>query len=84
MNSLTLLGLAAATCTTIAFIPQVVKTWKSKHTKDLSLPMYSFFTFGVGLWLLYGILRVDYPVMIANAFTFAFSCILLYLKIKYK
>ncbi|MCH8487942.1 MAG: hypothetical protein LAT75_13845, partial [Candidatus Cyclonatronum sp.] len=50
---ITVVGLLAATCTTISFLPQVIKTWKSKSAKDLSLGMFSIFATGVFLWLVY-------------------------------
>jgi MtN3 and saliva related transmembrane protein len=55
MNTIQLLGLFAGGCTTIAFLPQVIKTWKSRSAKDLSLSMFSIFCLGVALWLVYGI-----------------------------
>ena len=77
----TVLGLVAATCTTVAFIPQALKTIK---TKDLSLPTYILLVVGIILWLLYGILMHDLPVIIANAVTFFFIGTILVLKIKHK
>ncbi len=56
MNLITIIGLAAGICTTIAFLPQAVKTWKSKSAKDLSLGMYSILCTGILLWLIYGFL----------------------------
>lgn len=84
MNYITFIGIAAAGCTTFAFIPQAIKTIKSKHTKDLSLGMYSLFTVGIVLWLTYGIQIKDVPIMSANIITLIFSGIILILKIKYK
>ena len=63
---ITLLGLIAATLTTIAFIPQVIKAWLSKSTKDISLIMYALVTTGILLWLIYGILISDIPLIFAN------------------
>ncbi len=84
MNSTQLLGLAAGACTTIAFLPQVIKTWKSRTAKDLSLGMFSFFCFGVLLWLIYGIMMRDIPVIIANLFTLILASILLFFKLSFK
>lgn len=78
------LGLAAGTLTTIAFIPQVVKTWKSRYTRDISLGMFMIFSIGTLLWLLYGIRIGAVPVVIANAVTFGLSLTILVFKIKYK
>ena len=84
MDTFTIIGLVAATCTTISFLPQAIRTIKTKHTKDLSLSMYLILTSGVFLWLVYGILVKDLPLIIANAITFAFTFTILILKIKYK
>jgi MtN3 and saliva related transmembrane protein len=84
MTWITILGLAAAAGTTISFLPQVIKTLKTKQTKDISLWMYIIFTTGVFLWLVYGFLIKDIPLIIANAITFAFAGIILILKISAK
>ena len=59
MNTTQLLGLVAGSFTTIAFLPQVLKTWRSRSAKDLSLGMFSFFCLGVAMWLAYGILVIN-------------------------
>lgn len=64
-----LIGYCAATLTTIAFLPQVIKVWRSRSAKDISLPMYGLFTLGTALWLAYGILSHSLPVIAANAIT---------------
>ncbi len=84
MSALTVLGLIAASLTTIAFVPQVHKTWKSKSAKDLSLGMYLIFTTGVVLWLTYGILKPDLPIIVANVVTLSLTLVLLYFKIFYE
>lgn len=80
--SITLLGFIAAFCTTVSFLPQAIKTLKTKRTKDLSLPMYAILAIGVFLWFLYGILIKDKAVTVANAITFIFVLPILILKIK--
>lgn len=80
----TVLGLVAATCTTIAFIPQALKTIKTRNTKDLSLSTYVLLVVGIILWLIYGFLMQDLPVIIANAVTFFFIFTIMVLKIKHK
>ena len=80
----TILGLIAAICTTIAFLPQAIKTIKTKQTKDLSLGMYLVLTTGVLLWIIYGILIGDLPIILANSITFIFTATILILIIKYK
>lgn len=84
MNKVQLLGLVAGSCTTIAFLPQVIKTWKSGSAKDLSLGMFSFFCFGVLLWLIYGIMVGDIPVIVANLLTLILASSLLFFKLKFK
>ncbi|HRJ31495.1 MAG: SemiSWEET family sugar transporter [Cyclobacteriaceae bacterium] len=84
MNTIQLLGLVAGSCTTAAFIPQVVKTWKSRSAKDLSLGMFSIFCTGVLLWLAYGLLIMDIPVIIANMVTLVLASFLLVLKLRWK
>ncbi len=84
MNFITILGLVAATCTTIAFIPQAIKTIRTKHTKDLSLGMYALLTIGIILWLTYGVIKNDLPIILANGVTLVFAATILFLKIKYK
>ena len=79
-----IIGYIAAILTTSAFIPQAVKTIKTKHTKDLSLTMYIALTTGILLWLIYGIFLKDLPIVLANGITFIFTFIILVLKIKHK
>ena len=77
------IGSAAATLTTIAFIPQAWKVWRTKHTADISMGMYILFTLGVALWLAYGILLESWPIIIANAFTLALAGAVLAMKNKF-
>ncbi|MBL7857184.1 MAG: SemiSWEET family sugar transporter [Cyclobacteriaceae bacterium] len=84
MNETQILGLVAGSCTTVAFLPQVVKTWKSRSAKDLSLGMFSFFCFGVLLWLVYGIMVKDIPVIAANMVTLMLASTLLFFKLRFK
>jgi MtN3 and saliva related transmembrane protein len=64
-----IIGLIAAVCTTFAFIPQVMKVWKTKQTKDLSLRMYSIMFIGILLWLVYGIRIDSLSIILANVIT---------------
>lgn len=64
-----IIGLIAAVCTTFAFIPQVMKVWKTKQTKDLSLRMYSIMFIGIILWLVYGIRIDSLSIILANVVT---------------
>ena len=78
-----LIGFIAAICTTVCFLPQLIKAWKTKSTKDISLAMFLILTFGVLMWLAYGFLINSMPVIAANAFTFIIAVGILLLKIKY-
>ena len=84
MNLVELIGFMAAVMTTIAFVPQVIKTFKTRSADDLSLGMFIIFTLGVVLWLIYGIIILKYPIIVANAFTLVLSCTLLYYKMTFK
>jgi len=80
---ITFIGLAAAFCTTVAFLPQVIKTWRTRSTKDISLVMFLVFTTGIFLWLVYGVLLRDVPLIVANGTTFVLSATILYLKLRH-
>jgi MtN3 and saliva related transmembrane protein len=84
MNYTTIIGLAAAALTVIAFFPQLMKVWKTKSTKDVSLSTFSIFCAAVSLWVVYGILMEDLPIMISNFLVFIQAFIILILKVKYK
>ena len=77
------IGSAAATLTTTAFIPQAWQVWRTRHTADISLGMYALFTFGVALWLTYGILLAAWPIIIANSVTLLLAGAVLVMKIKF-
>ena len=74
-------GSIAATCTTLAFIPQAIHSYKTRDLSGISLPMYSIFTLGVAMWLVYGLLKQDWPIIIANTVTVALSAMILVLKV---
>ena len=84
MDTIQLVGLVAGMLTTIAFLPQVIKTWKSRSAKDLSLGMFSLFCLGVALWLAYGFLVMDIPVITANLLTLMLASTLLFFKLRFK
>lgn len=75
------IGLIAACLTTISFLPQVLQVLKTKNTKSISLNMYIIFVIGVLMWLTYGILIKDLPIILANLFTGVLSSTILYYKI---
>jgi MtN3 and saliva related transmembrane protein len=83
INFTTLIGLIAATGTTASFIPQALKIIRTKDTKSISLSMYIMFISGVLLWLVYGIIKQDIPMIIANGITAVFAGIILFFKLKY-
>ncbi len=78
-----LVGTVAAALTTIAFVPQAYHSYKTRDLSGISLPMYSAFTLGVALWLAYGVLKQDWPIIIANVITLVLSLLILILKIKH-
>ncbi len=81
MNTQDWLGYAAAALTTGSFLPQAVLTLRTRDTRGISLAMYSAFTAGVALWLLYGIALEQWPIVVANAVTLALATTILATKI---
>lgn len=84
MSLITLVGIAAAIFTTIAFLPQAIKTIRTKQTLDLSLSMLAAQSMGNFIWIIYGFLISDFPVTVANIITLSLVLIILFLKVKYK
>lgn len=84
MDPLNIIGFAAAFFTTISSLPQVIKTIKLKETKDISFWMWTFLALGIFLWLIYGILKKDFPIILANGISLLLVLIVLGLKIKLK
>lgn len=81
---ITTLGLTAGLLTTIAYLPQVIKTWKSKSANDLSWSMLITLCIGIILWLVYGFSVGDVPIITANVVTLILASVILGLKIRYK
>jgi MtN3 and saliva related transmembrane protein len=77
-----IVGLIAGLCTTMAFLPQVIKVWQHRSTKDISLMMYIIFCFGVALWFFYGFFVGSLALLLANAVTFILAFFILLMKIK--
>jgi len=75
-------GSLAGGLTTIAFIPQVVRTWKTRSAQDISLFMFLLFSCGVMLWLIYGIMLQALPIILANGITLTLSTSILALKVR--
>ena len=78
-----LIGYGAAVLTTAAFVPQALKSWSSGDLSGISLTMYSLFTLGVALWLIYGIALHSWPIILANGITLALAGLVLFLKISH-
>ncbi len=78
-----LVGFVAATCTTVAFLPQVIKIWRTRRTEDISLSMYIIFSAGVALWLAYGLFISAWPVVVANAVTLVLALFILAMKLRH-
>ena len=78
-----MLGYAAATLTTASFVPQAWRTFRTKDVSGISLRMYSVFTLGVAVWLAYGIVLKEVPMMVANSSTLVFALAVLVMKLKY-
>jgi MtN3 and saliva related transmembrane protein len=84
MNSITsTIGFIAAILTTISFVPQVLKVWRTRSAKDISLGMYSLFTLGIAAWLVYGVLIDSWPVILANLVTLMLAGSVLVMKLKF-
>ena len=83
MTNIDTLGMVAGTISAITFLPQVIKTWKSKSAKDISMLMFSFATISVILWLIYGIIINNWPVIYTNGCVLILSLIMLYFKLRF-
>jgi MtN3 and saliva related transmembrane protein len=84
MDVATIIGLLAGALTTCAFLPQVIKTVKTRSTKDISLVMFSVTATGLFFWLLYGILSGSVPVIIANSVSLPLALTIVAFKLKFK
>ncbi len=83
MSATSLVGFLAAICTTSAYIPQAVRAWRTRSTHDLSLKMYVIMTTGTALWLLYGVVNGDWPLIAANTISLGLTLSILFLKFRY-
>ncbi len=83
MDLSALIGTLAAVCTTLAYIPQAVKTIRTKHTQDISLALLALITTGTIFWTIYGILRTDWIIVLTNVLTGTFTCIVLIYKLRF-
>ena len=78
------IGYAAAFCGTVSLIPQIIKLWKERSAKAISATMYLIYTFGVVLWLIYGIMINSIPLIIAEIITLVLSIAILIMKYLWK
>jgi len=83
MSLVSVIGLVAAFCTTAAYVPQVLRIWKTRSTQDISLGMFALMNFGVACWIVYGIAIASAPVIIANGATLVLAGAILVLKLKH-
>jgi MtN3 and saliva related transmembrane protein len=74
-------GSLAGFLTTASFLPQVIKTWRSRSTRDISLTMWLMFSVGVALWVFFGFLAESWPIVVTNAVTLVLAVMVLWLKI---
>ena len=83
LNYIDFFGFSAALLTTIAFLPQLYKTWRTKSADDVSLIMLILFIIGLICWIIYGLKIHSIPILVANIITFIFNFSILILKITY-
>ncbi len=83
MELITVIGLAAAICTTVSFLPQAIRIIRSKETRDISLLTYILLDVGVLMWLVYGIMLGKMPIILANGATLVLTTVILILKIRF-
>jgi MtN3 and saliva related transmembrane protein len=83
MQASDLLGWLAATLTTAAFVPQAWRTYRTRDVSGISLRMYGMITLGVALWLAYGIVLQEAPMIVANSLGLLLACAVLVMKLRY-
>ena len=79
-----IIGIIAGTCTTISFVPQIIKIFRTRHARDISLAMYIVLTTGIFLWLVYGIFLGEFPIILANAVAFILCLSVIVMKLAYR
>ncbi len=82
MFHIDIIGYFAAVLTTFSFLVQAIQSWRTRDLSGISVGMYSMFTLGVALWLIYGIVIESWPLMVTNALTFLFALSILLMKLK--
>lgn len=78
------IGYVAATLTTVSFLPQALKTIRTRDTRGISLGMYVVFTLGVGCWFFYGLVLSSWPMIVSNLVTLGLSATILVMKLRYR
>lgn len=84
MSGVEILGYSAGAITSLTFLPQVIKTWKERSAKDISLMMFLIAALNEVMWIVYGILKNDWVIILTNAVVLLMSLTMIYLKLKYK
>ena len=84
MTAIEILGLAAGTISSITFLPQVTRIWKTKSAKDLSMNMLFLLILGVSMWLVYGVVQKDLAIIYTNSMVLVMSVIMFFFKIKFR
>ena len=84
MQLIDLIGMLAAVLTTASFVPQTIHTFRTRDVSGISLVMYSAFTAGVALWLVYGLLLGAWPIVVANVITLSLASSILVMKLRYR
>jgi MtN3 and saliva related transmembrane protein len=82
MSLVTLIGLAAAFCTTVSYVPQLKKIWQTNETEDISLKMFLLLWAGIALWIVYGVMKGDAVIILANSVSLAFLTAILFFKLR--
>lgn len=84
MNTIQLIGILAGTCTSISLLPQLIKTINDKKDGDISYLMLAILLIGLGLWIWYGVLKEDYPIIITNSISFILNMLIIFFNIYYR
>ncbi len=84
ISAVTFIGFAAALLTTLAFLPQVILVWRTRSTTDISLLTFLTLCVGIALWLSYGFLKADLPLILANGITLVLAGTVVVFKLRYK
>lgn len=83
MNLVDIIGILAGICTTVAVLPQIIKAWKTKEVKDVSKGMFAVLITGLALWVVYGLFKKDWPIIVTNAVSLGLNGFMMFLMIRY-